>query len=331
MIDLEKLKNVKHLVTHANCPDGVAAALIVKDALPDVRVSFVQYNTKEHLALRPEPGTLFVDFTPHIPRFSDGLIDGHELMTWVGAGAMVLDHHDKQRAITENFAVNGLGVFGENDRLECGAWLAYEHVWRPIKLGHGPFNPHDDGESVREFAELAAVRDTWKRSDPRFERARAQGEVLLFWGEEALEVGLSEMIEKSMSDEAEAFASLLLKKAVKTAGKAVEESYRFQTRRGTRVLMFQNTKPTTEAAELLDKEPPDIVAGFHYRIEEGKLRLTYSMRSHAGYDVGDFAKSHPGGGGHAQAAGFSVDQSAEIGANPYAVFKILLEEWESGQ
>ncbi len=102
--------------------------------------------------------------------------------------------------------------------------------------------------------------------------------------------------------------------------------------------------PTSDAAELLEKsEEPwlnkgfkspwkqtDIVCGFHYRVDGGRLQLQFSTRSHTGYDVGAFCKSR-GGGGHSAAAGFTVEQSAEVGANPYSVFRLLLEEWEQGQ
>lgn len=337
MISIEKLRQVKRLITHASCPDGCASALIVKDALPDVEVLFVAHGTEEHRNLEASPGDLYCDFTPFEPR-----------QHWIDAGVLVLDHHPTQRELTMKFVEAGLGVYGENDRNECGAWLAYEHVWAPIKLGHGPFNPADDGESVRHFAELAGVRDTWKKDDPRWQAACEQAEELMFFKFENFTLdkflqyaGFADQVGGRMG-------ARLFEKKLESARKAIGESHTFATQKGTRVLMFQGVTPTSDAAEILEKDwnereqfggaghyqdgdrPTDIVAGFHYRVDAGRLKLQFSTRSHTGYDVGAFCKSR-GGGGHRAAAGFTVEQSPEVGANPYAVFRLLLEEWEQGQ
>jgi hypothetical protein len=329
-ISIERLKNVKRLVTHANCPDGVASALIVRDALPDVEVLFVKHGTEQHRELEPRPGTLFVDFSPHVEKDDLFQVVKH----WVEAGTIVLDHHPTQRDVTMAFVEAGLGAYGENDRGECGAWLAYEHVWRALKGDHHfQIDGADFGLSVRNFAELAGVRDTWKKDDPRWYKACLQAEALMFWSFD--HVDLDEFVESS---EMTTLGGRLFEKKLEHARAAIAESHRFQTPRGTRVLLFQGVTPTSDAAELLEKDPyldgrgdrhaPDIVAGFHYRVDAGKLQLTFSTRSHTGYDVGAFCKAH-GGGGHTAAAGFTV--SGEMSANPYTVFKLLLQEWESGQ
>jgi hypothetical protein len=333
MIDIEKLKAVKKLVTHANCPDGIASALIIKDALPEVEVVFMAHGTEAHKKLEPRPGTLFVDFSPFQDQWEGSL---HAAKRWIEAGAIVLDHHPTQRDVTMAFVEAGLGNYGENDKNECGAWLAYEHVWRPIKLGHGPFNPHDDGESVKQLAELAGVRDTWKKDDPRWQAACEQAEELMFWGFDSLDLD-------SITDpRAISLGSKLFEKKIEHAKKAIGEAHEFTTQKGTGVVMFQGVTPTSDAAEILEKDwdpiyrtgvldfPPNIVAGFHYKVDGDKLKLQFSTRSHTGYDVGAFCKSR-GGGGHSAAAGFTIEQSPEVGINPYACFKLLLEEWEQGQ
>lgn len=349
MIDVEKLRNVKRLITHANCPDGIASALIIKDALPDVEVLFMAHGTEEHKRLEPQPGMLFCDFAPHIPTIPqdmlDGtvkhMLDGHALAKWIEAGVLILDHHPTQRDITDNFVRNGLGVYGENDKNECGAWLAYEHVWKRIRLGHGPFNPPDRVEdNVERFAELAAVRDTWKKDDPRWQAACEQAEELMFWGFDRFNFA-SEM---SLPEGSIHVGNILFEKKIEQAKKAISEAHFFVTRpKSTLVFLFQGVTPTSDAAELLEKSEelrslklpgnhgqPDIVAGFHYKVDGNKLLLQFSTRSHTGYDVGAFCKSR-GGGGHKAAAGFTVEQSPEVGINPYACFKLLLEEWEQGQ
>lgn len=332
MISIDKLKNVKRLVTHANCPDGVASALIVKDALPDVEVLFVAHGTKEHRELRPDVPTLFCDFTP----WSEPKTDAQWLM-WIEAGALVLDHHPTQRDLTMAFVKARLGVYGENDKNECGAWLAFEHVWKPLKCRKmlTSSDPNSGNyEPVQVFAELAGVRDTWKKDDPRWQAACEQAENLMFWPFEMLS------FEDALDEERFGFGKVLFEKKLEHARKAIGEAHVFTTERGTRVLMFQGVTPTSDAAEILEKEEGGdasfledrvhIVAGFHYKVDAGKLKLQFSTRSHTGYDVGAFCKSR-GGGGHRAAAGFTTDVSVEYGPNPYWMFKLLLEEWEEGQ
>jgi len=356
MISIEKLRAVKRLVTHANCPDGVASALIIKDALPDVEVLFVKHGTEQHRTLEPRPGTLFCDFSPWLPTDASESIG--LLKQWQEAGAIVLDHHPTQKTITDVFVLNGLGAYGENDRGECGAWLAYEHVWLPTYLDEQGLddlptaeNDVDDvAKEVREFARLAGIRDTWKKSNTQFGLASEQAEILMFWGNELLEKirqNRDSVFTGAFYVESSIFhpknrhylGKHLFEKKLEHARTAIGEAHEFVTAKGTRVLVFQGVTPTSDAAEILEQRAkmeteecffPDIVAGFHYRVDAGKLQLAFSTRSHTGYDVGAFCKSK-GGGGHSAAAGFTVEQSAEIGANPYAVFKLLLEEWEQGQ
>lgn len=353
MIPLDKLKSITHLVTHGPaCPDGIASALIVKDALPDVRVSFMNYGTKEHRELEPAPGLLFCDFTPVRERVQE----------FVKAGAICLDHHPTAKDIVEAFGENG--VFGLNERNECGAWLAYEHVWKPLRRRHMVTSGDPSSanyEWVHHFAELAAIRDTWKRGDPRWEAACQQAAELIFWGFEHRSKAIKAGGIPGWAVRDERLGKHLLDKQLSAAQRSLEESHSFVTTRGTRVLVFQGVSTTSDAAEIADKKPggcehknveektiydskgnhmhcrdcgadwlayPDLVVGFHYRVDAGKLKLQFSTRSHTGFDCAAFAKSHPGGGGHKAAAGFTVEVSPEVSVNPYRLFQLLLEEFE---
>lgn len=333
MINIDKLKSVKHLVTHANCPDGVASALIVKDAIPDVRVSFMAYGSKEHRELEPAPGTLFCDFTPYVgdtSKYPLNREDGSVLDCWVKAGAIVLDHHPTAQDIVEAFGENG--VFGLNERNECGAWLAYEHVWKHFcvflcELRDELVSEHYSAPmsvEVENFARLAAIRDTWKKDDPQWREACEQAALLLFWPFDDLDIRSDIFLGSDLG-------KVLVGKQLSAAQRSLDEAHYFQTTKGTRVCVFQGVSTTSDAAELFDNPGqvpgPDLVVGFHYKVDADKLQLQFSTRSHTGYDCASFAKAH-GGGGHRAAAGFTVEVSPELSVNPYAMFRLLLEEFE---
>lgn len=343
MIDIDKLKNITHLVTHKACPDGYASALIVKDALPDVKVSFMAYGTEEHKNLAALPGILFCDFTPWLPSKSSECpipetpVEEYRkamLKVWLDAGAICLDHHPTAKDIVEAFGENG--VFGLNEKNECGAWLAYEHVWLPITAatssptrGIVTLSSDDAHGFVREFAELAAIRDTWKRDDPRWQQACEQAAELIFWGFEHRSKAIKAGGIPGWAVRDERLGKHLLEKQLSAAQRSLDESLRFKTAGGLDVIMFQGVSTTSDAVELYGKS--DLVVGFHYRVDAGKLKLQFSTRSHTGFDCAAFAKSHPGGGGHKAAAGFTVEVSPEVSVNPYRLFQLLLEEWEGGR
>lgn len=348
MIPLDKLRSITHLITHGPaCPDGIASALIIKDALPDVKVSFMSYGSEEHKSLAALPGTLFCDFTPWLPSKSSECpipqtpVEEYReaiLKVWLDAGAICLDHHPTARDIVEAFGENG--VFGLNEKNECGAWLAYTQVWRPLcelrdELVSENY-PRATSSLVEDFAKLAAIRDTWKKDDPRWQQACAQAAALIFFPFEDIP-SLRHAVEDSKE-----IGSLLLKKQLSAAQRSLEESHLIITPKGTELWMFQGVSTTSDAAELAEKavektlhdqvgpSQPDLVVGFHYRHDAGKLQLQFSMRSHTGFDCASFAKAH-GGGGHKAAAGFTVEVSPEVSVNPYRLFELFLGEWEGGQ
>jgi hypothetical protein len=211
-------------------------------------------------------------------------------------------------------------------------------------------------QAVERFARLAAIRDTWKKGNPQWQEACEQASLLLFWPVED-----ERPLEHYLVDGA-GIGNTLYNKQLDHARKSIEESHRFMTERGTRVLMFQGTSATSDAAEMLDVphyfdspldeegktncrwcgalntrpfevaekcRSPEIVVGFHYRSEAGKLQLQFSMRSHTGYDVSALAR-HYGGGGHAAAAGFTVDVLAGD-PNPFTHALLLIEDYEGGR
>lgn len=313
-IPIEKLRAVTKIVTHKNCPDGVASAMILKDVLPDATIEFQHYDDEAHSNHEPEPGVLFCDFSPS----KTGDLDG-----WVKAGAIVLDHHKSQREVVERFGE--LGVFADEHEEPgvCGATLAYREVWAPL-MQHPSSSRPINGPTVEEFATLSGIRDTWQKNDPRWREACEQAEAVRFWPEEEL-VGLP----VGSWPEKLALGSVLFNKRLRGAQKAIDNGWRFITPSGRRVIVFEGLRQTSDAAEILGSEV-DFVVGFGFVCESNKPKMIYSTRSHTDFDCSAFATAH-GGGGHLRAAGFSIsDYDPMTAANPYALIHKLLESWSEG-
>lgn len=303
MLPLDKLRAVRHIVSHINCPDGVASAMILQNALrlsgAPLKTTFLQYDTPDHKALPAEEGMLFCDFSP--PR--------DRLQEFVEAGAMVLDHHKSQKDIVAKFGE--LGVFAD-EKAEpgiCGASLAFREVWEPLaRLGY------DDGvmpvsvgqetvETVRAFSRLAGVRDTWQTKDPSWRKACEQAEALTFWPAEEL-LGLPPDAWATKLE----LGPILFERKLRGAEKCLEHGLVFETPKGRRVVVFEGLRQTSDAAEM-SGDKFDLVIGIGLTAEEHRFpSIILSTRSRKGFDCSAMCQAlAPGGGGHMAAAGCRID------------------------
>ena len=321
-LPLELLKSIKTIVTHKNCPDGIASAMILKDALPKAEVLFVQHETEIHRNLPVTEGMLFCDFAPcrdRVPEF-------------VAAKAIVLDHHKGQKDIVAQFGPLGVFADEKDDPGIAGATLAYREVWVP--LCHDlEINPKKD---IKDFATLAGIRDTWQTKNPRWNESKEQAAYLMFFGEdECLKWPIFEGKEKW--DFRHQVGKLLSDEHERKVAKTLEGAYRTVIH-GLKVVIHQGVTHTSDAAEMLgDDCGVDILAGFSYFGEDnsdredwspnfGKnLKMIVSTRTRTSFDVSKLAKFY-GGGGHTKAAGFSV-MVKEDHMNPYTKILSLIHKY----
>ena len=259
-LDIDKLKAVKTIICHGgNCPDGVASAILLHDVLPDAELKFVQYGTEEQKALRATSGMLFADFSPHAETFQK----------FVDAGAIVLDHHKGAKDITAAFGSNG--CFGDETTEPgvCGAVLAFRHVWSPIKYNQSGGVDDREVRAAEDFATLAGIRDTWQNKSPRWLEACIQAEMLRFYPiEHWLKFARPfDPAIKSTWDERRQIATILVEKHAKTIEKVLEKSWRFTSAKGTKVVCFEGTHLSSDAAE--SAQDVDLVIGFGFTIDSG--------------------------------------------------------------
>lgn len=276
------------LITHANCADGLATAMIVRDALPEIEIVFAQYGTPSLDDLPATTGLLFCDITPPRERIAE----------FVDAGAIVLDHHAGQRDIVEAFGVRGVFADEKTAPGVSGAMLAYEHVWRPLECRNDP--------DVHQLARLTGIRDTWQRDSPSWELACDLQAALLGMPEQwwtgpgaisralsdgALELGRMRRSERREKVERIARAGTL----------ALED------RAGRRWAAFPDGGAlTSDVAEALrESGAAHVTCGWFQRVSDAKvgaLETVLSLRSDGSLDVAALCRGF-GGGGHTRAAG----------------------------
>lgn len=310
-----ELQRVKRIVTHESCADGIASALILHSALPDAEIVFVQYNDPAHRDLVAEPGLLFCDMTPPPERAAE----------FVEAGAIVLDHHVQMKGIVEQFGVRG--IYADAPGVS-GALLAFTEVWEPL-VPRGDPRWYDTNIHWM-LAKLAGIRDTWQKDAPMivglngvlgfdssWTAACAQGEALVFWPWEKWRDAEPRVEWGSMLE----IGTVLLERKAQSVARAVERAHCFTTANGVRVVCFEGTHLSSDAAEAVG-DTADLVIGWNYFVDSGTgQRIVLSCRTRGdAIDVGAFAKSHPGGGGHTRAAGFQLAVGPTT-PNPYAAIE----------
>lgn len=306
MIPLDK---VTKIISHANCPDGLAAAMIVRDALPHVPIEFVQYDSPEHETMAVQDGLLFVDFTPYYDRYQE----------FVDAGAFCLDHHKSQKDIVEAFGERGVYACEDAEPGVSGAVLAFRHIWQPA--GGGTVDESD----VERFAELAGIRDTWQTKHPDWPEAKRVANTLMrlprdWW----MTISMGEALDLLDGP----LPGFFEQDWDRMIARNVRDAWRAKSAKGTKVVLFEGTRSSSDAAQLVDQDA-DLVVGFNMFCKGGDRRIVFSMRSHTGFDCKKLAKMFPGGGGHTAAAGFHTVIAHE-GKNPYDFFLEILNLYEDG-
>jgi hypothetical protein len=325
----EKLDAVTTIVTHDNCTDGLAAAMILKDVYPKAEIIFCQHNTEPFEKLEVRPNMLFVDIIPPAARYKE----------FLEAGALVLDHHKGVREIIEAFGENS--VFGDEKTQPgvSGATLAYLHVWKPITEAQYEALCLEDTEQdpiyeelnereakfVENFARLAGIRDTWQKLDPEWYAASRQGEFLYFYPREMwMETPLKEL--RRRWAEFEGIGDILMKKQADSISRVSKEVFQFTTKSGTRVVCLNHLRMSSDMAEHFGKDA-DLVISFSYKTQNGKPKLVCSSRSHTFYNCMALAQKY-GGNGHTKAAGFSINVEPQH-PNAFQMLKEIVELHEA--
>jgi DHHA1 domain len=314
-MNIEYLKSIKKIITHDNCPDGRASALICREALPHAEIEFIQYQTPRHKTIEPEPGVLFVDFTPWAEREpvtpenkNPPLSEAGKtrIQTWVDAGTLVLDHHKGAEDIVAMFGERGVFANETNEPGVSGAMLAFREVWAPRDGARPWHRPRPKSEkdkaraaaaesSVHHFATLAGVRDTWQTKHPLWGASGEQAAALMFWPWETLlaagVLGLEPLLK---------IGPVLRARDFERDTKTIAEAYTIEFA-DRKFLCFEGL----HTSDIADRVDVDMVIGWHYLREADGLKMQLSCRSRGDFSALDFAKAH-GGGGHFHAAGFKI-------------------------
>lgn len=314
-MDYKKLKRVERVVVHDNCPDGMASAIFLYDAL-GVEPEFLSYGQPAFENLEATPNTLFCDITPPHSRYKE----------WLGLNTIVLDHHRSAKELVTAFG--DMGVFADENEAPgvSGAVLAYREVFRPVALEEDFFLSGAAAESKEAamFAKLAGIRDTWQDDSPYWLESCEQAATLTFYPWEHWK----RIIQNSNYDFPNEMnvGRLVYAKRLSDAARCAENALRFEEG-GFKVAVFNDPdKLTSDTAEALRTNyGVNVIAGFYFAKDDDNSVICYSLRSDGSLDVSALCEYY-GGGGHLCAAGFSQEIDLEV-ENPFSEFRNMFKEY----
>lgn len=292
------------LVTHANCADGLASALLARAVNPQIEVVFVNYGDPSHMVLAPSPEILWVDMTPA----RGNLPESGEL-----PGACI-DHHKTQRETCERFQEH---QYGEEAPGVSGASLFLE-----LLLGTYPALLSSD---LYWLVSITTIYDSWDRESPDWHDAVSLTRALLFWGWEELSsqglplphqlLWLGERLQSQQEDQT-------LRNAQNTQYFPEFSVECYGISRTIPLAIFQGGSPAASSLSeyLATRGTAYLTVGFTCLFRNGEPGYLLSLRSApdpSGYqtDVSAIARRIPGGGGHPGAAGCWV---LSLGRDPWS-------------
>jgi oligoribonuclease NrnB/cAMP/cGMP phosphodiesterase (DHH superfamily) len=315
-MDVSLFKDVKRIITHGGCPDGMGSAVMLHCVFSDIEPEFYHHKQPEYLNLVPEEGMLFCDIIP----------PEHRAEEFVPYNPVVLDHHKGVEHIVAMYGERGVFADEKKEPGVSGTTLAFREIFAPSINERG-----NEGalRKASEFARLAGIRDTWQKKDPDWEKACHQAAMLTFYPWEHFSsnsyseiFGLSY---EAFPDEMKVGENIYAKR-MRDAKKCLNNSVVFRSN-GYKVAVFNDPdKLCSDVAEMhRQNHTADVIAGFYY-VDDGEgTNIIYSMRCNQLFNVQEMA-SALGGGGHTKAAGFSITMNIED-VNPFLRFKELFDDY----
>jgi hypothetical protein len=310
---VDRLREVTDVYFHEACPDGSASAFICAAAFHALHTKpkfwSLQYGTELMNKLEPRPGQLFVDITPPKDRWEE----------WKAVKPIVLDHHATVKDVTEGLD----GVYATNEK-HSGAMLAFEEVFMAAGISDPTIV-----DGWQNLAQLAMIRDTWKKDSPQWRNACAMAMAMLFEGSRTLvESAQRDGVEALLPDDFKRLMNVGHKlvgdnerRMEKVAGSAYRETYSFD--KEYKAAYFNCTeKIISDVANYLIDGGCNIAVGYFYLFEDGSTRMVASIRTDGSLSAKKIAEAH-GGGGHDRAAGFRLSNGDTT--PPYRLYAVVSE------
>lgn len=291
-----------HQFSHRD-KDGVDCTVLgtIFYGVPEVDIRYVGYDTvDESLMLFIEENArntcrlLVTDICPKKAIVARAM---HEWARDTDSALLLVDHHVTSSWIKEyDWAVHSTDA--------CATKLFLEFLLGHVGPDHSARSREDE---LREFVEVTDAYDRWLLDSPHRERSEALNRLLYFWGFERY---VKKMVPDLRADQTAANQEIIhiledsqKQKIERTLDKQLDGSFVMTDRDGLKYAMLVASGDVSLLCHAaLDRYPElDFVVNVNPMADKADLRSR-----DGGPDVSKIASRVPGGGGHANAAGFQL-------------------------
>lgn len=280
-------KNI--LVTHGNCPDGAAAAVILSKARPDLEVVFGQHTQINDQILKAgqalaDGGSLYLADICGDPPVIHNL---QELFKERGSGLYIYEHHQSRSYLSELQQPKDLRGEIVFDLRRCGSKILFD----ALSANHPELSVY------REFVDLTNDRDLWLNRDPRSVHLVKLHNIL---GDAGYIARFKENPSVVLTEKESIILEYQSRKDQEKIDKLLEK---IEVKVDDIGLRYGVVFGEGDSSEMLHQaiEKNDLEYAIHINLNSKKG----SIRSRGNFDCAAFAEKR-GGGGHKAASGFPV-------------------------
>jgi len=278
---------------HGGCPDGWAAAYIVKKKYPDAQLIPLSYGAVDIERMIEESknqSVIMVDFSLKTQ-------EQHNRLAASANNLFVLDHHKTAKEV-----LNGVhnAVFDMN---RSGAGLAWDYLF-----GKDSGWPFEDPDSKRPWwVDYTEDQDLWRFNLPNSREINGwlniQERTVENWDLLLNVRKITPQFAQLQGEAIQQFTEYMVKAALKDLQEGV---WLFDGRNHKVGIVNNGHIGTSEVGEAVYSAGYDIALMWR---EDGRGLIRFGLRSTT-VDVGKLASSFPGGGGHKNSSGFEMSIGA---------------------
>lgn len=292
MFDINKLKKVNHVITHAKCADGLASALLIQDVL-NIKVTYLDHYSPLWETMVPTEGMLCCDIIP--PK--------HRIKDFFDKEILMIDHHKYNRNILKDYKHK---VFVDDVPGVAATNLVYDNVFLPLSQ-----RDEVEKELISVFQRNIGVRDTWMDDSIYWEEAMVMSPVLRFFPESYWEGHVPYLLPHEID-----IGRILLSKTNNALNNLNFKKTVFKGYKICYIIVDSDDSigdaSFSDCADVLMKRDGfDLVLGFVHMLNGEQEFLKVHLRSKS-IDTSIIATAFEGGG-HKKASGFRLAISPHCG------------------
>ncbi len=285
------------LLTHRNCPDGAAAAVVLRTLQPNAYVGFATHDSVGKEALRHMEGLqagerMFIaDIAPGFGALNKLMRLAAEKQVFLG----IYDHHETMKWLKDIETKENKYVEIIFDETRCGSKILFDSI---TKLHADFYTDVDSLKPYEEFIRVTNDRDLWLQQEEQSEALAMLHNVL---GDEDYMQRFLENPNIGFSDKEKTILEYVAGQKKKNEDRLLK---RMRVAYDSQCFKYGAMYGEAQSSDLLNRAIEEHSLEYAFLINLNTKKV--SMRSRGKMNCASFAE-HYKGGGHVRASGFRLN------------------------